>query len=235
MGNHLAIARDAYKGMAQSETDIKKLQGDVGRVPPSVNPSTSAPGQAPWLSCPRQTVGRTKSSGEKGLSATQSFHGTESLERKSSPARKDSHEDQHGRDPALFAIMETIAANQCRMSPRASLRGTRCSPKTSQHESWNLKLGDSFSDSEPEEGLGWGRRKQERRHSFKATRSKRIDMDGYEPEEVSVCGTLDSSQSSISAEVPQLVHSRTEDWDMFHSMGQEWNSRQRRLSSVSVM
>ena len=56
VGNHLAIARDAYKGMAQSETDIKKLQGDEGRDPSSVNPSTSAPGQAPWLTCPRQPV-----------------------------------------------------------------------------------------------------------------------------------------------------------------------------------
>ena len=61
-------------------------------------------------------------------------------------------------------------------------------------------------------------------------------MDGYEPEVVSVFGTLNSSQSSMTEDVPKLVHSRTEDWDMLHSIGQEYRSQERRrLSSVSVM
>ena len=222
-----AIAGARYKDIAQSDSDIQRLQAYAG--PPGSGPEA-------WLACPRQTAGRTKSVGERGISTTRSFHGPESLERISSLSRIDSHEDQYGRDQGLFAIIETIPSRQHRMSPQASLRGTRCSPKIIHNETWNPKLGDSFSDSEQEEGLGWRRRNQERRHSFKATRSKRIDMDGYEPEEVSVCGTLNSSQSSMTEDVPKLVHSRTEDWDMLHSIGQEYRSQERRrLSSVSVL
>ena len=192
--------------------------------PPSGMLSTGTQDHPAWAYCTKQTAGRTRSTGEAigGEVLTE--------QRINCGVNQDSQEEQGGRNQGLFAIIENLPPNQHGISPRASLRGTRCSPKIIQRANWNSKFEDSFSDSEPDEFLTIGRHNQQRRHSFKVTRTKRIDLDGYEPEDLSVCGTLDSSQSSISPDVSQLVHSRTEDWGMLHSMGKE-----RRLSSVSVM
>ena len=205
--------------MALSESDIKQHT--------RYSSSLGTPGcPDSWLNCPKQQVGRSKSFGERGV-VSQSFHGAaDSLEISSSLSRKNSNEEDHvreaGQGQGLFSIMEAIPARQRKISPRGSICVSRCSQKISQRETW--RMGESFSDSEPDESLGWQRMNQERRHSFKCARSKRLDIDGYEPEE------LDSSQSSMATEMPrQLVHSRTEDWDLLHSI------QTRRLSTSSVM
>ena len=91
--------------MAQSEIDIKRFQGNIGRSSLSGVPSTCPQGPEPWLTCPGQQEKRAKSVGERGISTTKSFHGPESLERISSISRIDSHEDEFGRDQGLLAIM----------------------------------------------------------------------------------------------------------------------------------
>ena len=98
--------------MAQSEIDIKKLQGNIGK---SGVPSTCPPGQEPWLTCPGQQEKRAKSVGERGISTTKSFHGPESLEIISTLSRIDSHEDG-------------VHKHESESSIQTSLRGLFCIP-----------------------------------------------------------------------------------------------------------
>ena len=101
----------------------------------------------------------------------------------------------------------------------------RCSPKSSKQSNCNNWLRTSLSDSDIDDGLEWSRGKQQRRHSFQASKSKRVEMDGYEPEDFFIAGTMDSSQSSLCP----TLHNRKEDTEKLY-IGQ-----QRKLSSVSVM
>ena len=84
-----------------------------------------------------------------------------------------------------------------------------------------ILLTISFSDSEPEDYPEWTRSRQQRRNSFKATKSKRIEMDRYEPENLSTNG----SQSSLF----NIEHIGEGDLELIIPRDH------RRMSSVSAM